>query len=117
MDKVTLEKLSKRPNFLKDHNLKYLEFKALSQNRVGKLREIIESLPEGKQRALGREIVEWINTGFTEILKDYDGLQEGSHLRNALEDVTASLIFKEKEVELLTQIVNDLRRRSPKKNI
>lgn len=112
MDKVIIEKLTSRPNYLKDHNLKYLEFKALSANRVGKLREIIESLPEGKQKALGREITDWLHQSFTEILKDYDGLQEGSQLRNTLEDAIGSLIFKEKEIELLTQTINDLRRRS-----
>ena len=107
MDKVIIEKVSTRPNFLKDHNLKYLEFAALCPNRLGKLREIVESLPQGKQRALAGEILEWLNVSFAEILKDYEGLQEGSQLRNTLEDAIGSLIVKEKEIETWMEILTN----------
>jgi len=70
MDKLIIEKVSKRENFLKDHNLKYIELEALFPNRVGKLREIVESLPNGERKAIAGEIITWINTVFEEVLKD-----------------------------------------------
>ena len=105
VDKVIIEKVSTRPNFLKDHNIKYLEFTALIPNRVAMLREIAQSLPEGKRKASLTEITEYFNEVFTEVLKDYEGLQEGSQLRNTLNNAIGSLIAKEKEIKVLTEII------------
>jgi hypothetical protein len=91
MDKVIVEKVYNRENFMKNHELKYIEFKALVPNRLGKLQEIVESLPEGKQRATATEIIAWIHTSFQEVLKDYDALHEGSQLRNLLDDYVLSI--------------------------
>jgi len=100
MDKVIIEKLTTRPNYLKDHNLKYLEFKALVPNKVGKLAEIVESLPEGNQKATAKEIITWLQEAFAEVLKDYDGLQEGSELRNTLEDAIQWISAKDREIAI-----------------
>jgi len=105
MDKVIIHKVTTRPNYLKDHNLKYLEFKALCPNRLGKLREIIESLPEGKQRATATEIITWLHESFTEVLKDYDGLQEGSELRNTLEDAIQWIQAKDREIAIYENLL------------
>jgi len=94
-DKVIIEKLSKRENFLKDHNSKYLALEALSGNRVGKLREIVESLPNGERKAIATEIIDWIDETLREVVKDWHGLQEGSKLRNALDDAVQSLRYED----------------------
>jgi hypothetical protein len=107
MDKVIIEKLITRKNFMKDHNLKYLEFTALVPNKLDMLREIAESLPEGKRKASMKEIIVWFNDAFTEVLKDYEGLQEGSQLRNTLEDAIGSLIAKENEIQMWTDIIKN----------
>lgn len=108
MDKVTLQKLKNRPNVLKDHNLKYIEFKAMIPVRLGKLREIIESLPNGERRALATEIITYIHTSFQEVLKDYDALQEGSHARNLISDLVGYIELKDKEAETMTELANKL---------
>jgi len=105
MDKVIIEKVSKREKFMQDHNLKYLEFTVVVPNKLNMLREIAESLPDGKRKASMKEIITWLNEAFTEILKDYEGLQDGSQLRNTLEDAIGSLIAKEKEIKNLTEII------------
>lgn len=107
MDKVIIEKVSKRENFLKDHNLKYLEFTALLPNKLAMLQEVAESLPEGKRKASTKEIIRWLHEAFTEILKDYEGLQEGSNLRTSLEDAIGSLLAKENEIKMLTDILKN----------
>lgn len=106
MDKVIIEKVSTREKFMVDHNLKYLEFEASVPNRLNMLREIAMSLPEGKRKAAMNEIIIYFETAFTEILKDFEGLQEGSKLRNTLEDAIGSLIAKEREIKLLTDIIS-----------
>lgn len=91
MDKIIVEKVALRDKFLIDHRLKYLELEALFPNKAGKLREIIESLPNGERKATAREILRWFHEMFQEVLKDYHALHEGSQLRNVLEDYVASI--------------------------
>jgi len=105
MDAKIIERVSTRKNFLIDHNMKYLEFEASIPNNLNMLREIANSLPEGKRRASMNEIISYLHLAFTEVLKDFEGLQEGSRLRNTLEDAFGSLIAKEKEIEMWTDIV------------
>jgi len=105
MDAKLIDRIATRKTFLIDHNMKYLEFTASIPNNLNMLREIANSLPEGKRRASMTQIIEYINNAFTEVLKDFEGLQEGSHLRNALEDAIGSLVAKEKEIEMWTNIV------------
>jgi hypothetical protein len=104
MDKVIIEKLSNRENFLKDHNDKYLALEALLPNRVGKLREIVESLPNGERKALATEIIDWVHSVCQEVLKDWHGLQEGSKLRNALDDAVQSLRYEDHYAECMEYI-------------
>jgi hypothetical protein len=111
MDNVKLQKLVGRPNFLKDHNFKYLEFSVTITERLAILREIGESLPQGKRKASVTEIINYIQTTFNEVLKDYHALQEGSAARNEIEDMAASLIFKEREIAHLTDINKKLTQR------
>jgi hypothetical protein len=115
-DKILIEKASTRSSFGIDHNLKYLDFEGTVPNKLAMLREIAESLPEGKRKAVMKEIIEYFHAAFTEVLKDWHGLQEGSKLRNVVDDCVGSLIFKEKEIEILTEIItkmnNDKRRGS-----
>ena len=110
MDAKLIDKVSQRPGFQIDHKLKYLEFTGLVPNKLGLLKEIAESLPEGKRKASIREIINYFENAFTEILKDYEGLQEGSQLRNVLEDAFGSLIAKEKEIQMLTDIIKNRRK-------
>jgi len=104
MDKKIVDMVSQRKDFLKDHSLKYLEFEALVPNKLGFLREIAESLPDGKRKASMIEIIEWIHKSFQEVLNDYQCLQEGSKLRNVLADHVATIK------------ANDNSGTSPKKN-
>ena len=104
MDKVIAEKVSRRETFMRDHRLKYLEFEALVPNKLARLREAIEALPNGENKSVSREIIFWIRDQFQEVLKDYHALQEGSQLRNVLDDHVA------------TQKVNDNSRGSVKEN-
>jgi len=96
--------------------LKYLELQASVPENLGKLREIVESLPSGERKAQGRQIIDSLHTVFQEIVKDYEALQEGSQCRNVLEDLAGYIDGKEKEcaamLELnqkLTQRLNDKR--------
>ena len=91
MDKELVEIVSRRKNFIKDHSLKYLEFEGMVPNRLGKLREIVESLPNGKQKATAIEIIDWVHSNFQEVVKDWQALQEGSKLRNVLEDYVGQI--------------------------
>jgi hypothetical protein len=104
MDSKIVKMISDRPDFLKDNQLKYLEFEALVPNRLGKLREIVESLPQGKQKASAVEIIDWIHESFQRVVNDWACLQEGSKLRNILADHVA------------TQKANDNSRTSPQKD-
>ena len=105
MDKSLIERASTRSSFGIDHNLKYLHFEGTIPNNLNMLREIANSLPEGKRKASMNEIIAYLNTAWTEVLKDWHGLQEGSKLRNVVDDLAGSLIFKEKEIAMLTEIV------------
>jgi len=58
MDKVTFHQLTTRPNYLKDHNLKYLEFTATIPANLSILKEIAESLPQGKRKEQINEIIQ-----------------------------------------------------------
>ncbi len=108
MDKVTVSKLMNRPNYLKDHNLKYLEMSSQLSNTLGKLREIAESLPNGSRKETMINAIAFIHNTFQEVLKDYDALQEGSVCRNALEDVVGMIKSKEREITLMTEIINKI---------
>jgi hypothetical protein len=108
MDKVTLHKLKNRPNILKDHNLKYLEFKVTIPMRVGKLREIVQSLPHGDRRTQGIEIIDYILESFNEVSKDYDALQEGSQARNLISDMVGYIELKDAEARTMIDLVNSL---------
>ena len=108
VDKTLIEKLSTRSSFGIDHNLKYLDFEGTVPNKLAMLQEIAESLPEGKRKASMKEIINYFQSSFQEVIKDFAGLQEGSRLRNTLEDAFGSLIAKEKEIETLTEIVTKM---------
>jgi hypothetical protein len=69
------------------------------------LREIANSIPDGKRKAAMNEIIEYFHAAFTEVLKDWHGLQEASRLRNIFDDVIGSLVAKEKEIKDLTEII------------
>jgi hypothetical protein len=97
MDKIQIRQLIQRPNYLKDHNLKYIDLGATIVSALAKLREIVESLPQGERKALGRDCIDTIHTSYKEIAKDYDALQEGSACRNLLEDLAGTIESKEKE--------------------
>lgn len=119
MDKVIIRQLIQRPNYLKDHNMKYLELQTTITSSLARLREIVESLPQGERKASGRQCIETIHTVFQEVVKDYDALQEGSACRNLLEDLAGIVERKEEEciqyLELsvnLTRKLNDKRRGS-----
>ena len=105
MDKVIIEKVSQRSSFGIDHNLKYLDFEGSVPNKLNALREIANSLPDGKRKATMNEIIEYFNASFTEVLKDWHGLQEASRLRNIVDDAIGSLVAKEKEIKDLTEII------------
>lgn len=111
MDKVTLHKLTTRPNFLKDHNLKYLEFTATVPANLTLLKEIAESLPHGKRKAQVTEIITYFHNAWQEVLKDYEALQEGSIARNTIEDLAGSLAMKENEIKTLTELSLNLTKR------
>lgn len=111
MDKVTLHKLMTRPNYLKDHNLKYLELQTTITSALGKLREIVESLPNGERKATGRACIETIHTVFSEVVKDYDALQEGSACRNLLEYLAGTVSAKEQECQKLLELSQNLTKR------
>jgi hypothetical protein len=108
MDKVTLHQLTTRPNFLKDHNLKYLEFSVTIPENIGTLRAIVESLPQGNRKSQGNEILTNLYNYFTEVAKDYNALQEGSAARNLIEDMAGSLATKENEIKALTDLSQSL---------
>lgn len=111
MDSVTFHKLTTRPNFLKDHNFKYIEFTATIDKNLSILREIAESLPEGKRRGNMTEIIAYLQKSWQEVLKDYSALQEGSAARNLIEDLTGTLISKESEIKALTDLSQKLTQR------
>lgn len=111
MDKVIIRKLTARPNYLKDHNFKYLALQASIPERLGKLREIVESLPNGERKAQGRLIVDSIHADFQEIVKDYEALQEGSQCRNVLEDLAGYVDGKEKECAAMIELNQKLTKR------
>lgn len=111
MDKVTLHQLTTRPNFLKDHNLKYLEFTATMPANLSILREIGESLPQGKRKDQINEIITYLHNSWQEVLKDYNALQEGSAARNLIEDMAGSLAAKENEIKALTELSQNLTQR------
>lgn len=91
MDNKIVDMISERPDFVKDNSLKYLEFEGLVPNRLGKLLEIVETLPQGKNKATAIEIIDWIHKSFQEVVNDYKCLQEGSKLRNILADHVANI--------------------------
>ena len=111
MDKKIVDMVSQRKDFLKDHSLKYLEFEALVPNKLGFLREIAESLPDGKRRGNMTEIIAYLQNSWQEVLKDYSALQEGSAARNLIEDLTGTLISKESEIKALTDLSQKLTQR------
>ena len=104
MDSKIVQMISERPDFLKDNQLKYLEFEGLVPNRLGKLLEIVESMPQGKQKATAIEIIDWVHESFQQVVNDWACLQEGSKLRNILAEHVAN------------QKVNDNSRTSPQKD-
>jgi len=108
MDKVQIRKLITRPNYLKDHNGKYLALEATISRDLAQLREIVESLPQGERKALGRLSIDSIHTVFTEIVKDYDALQEGSACRNLLEDLAGTIERKENECAQMLELTQNL---------
>ena len=108
MDDKLIDRVTTRKNFLKDHSMKYLDFEGTVPNKLAMLQEIAESLPEGKRKASMKEIINYFQSSFQEVIKDFAGLQEGSRLRNTLEDAFGSLIAKEKEIETLTEIVTKM---------
>lgn len=91
MDNKIVDMITERPDFAKDNSLKYLEFEGLVPNRLGKLLEIVETLPHGKNKAIAIEIIDWIHKSFQEVVNDYKCLQEGSKLRNILADHVATI--------------------------
>lgn len=109
MDAKQAEKASlNKKDWSKDHKLKYIALQHTFAERVGKLREIIESLPQGKQKATATQIIDWLLLIFQDIMKDAKGLEEGSELRNIVANMTGYVSFKEQEANDYLEVIKSL---------